>query len=152
MALNRALLRAATPIPAGAIYQDTWLSLAAVALGHLVAIKEPTIKYVRHADNVSAYAYTASLASAARRVALAPASVRARIDDLLARAARQAAAFLDMHGGALDAQDEAALRDVAGLPRMGAARMRATAVRHGLWFNSALKNIAAFLLARAREP
>ena len=50
---NRALLRAALPVPSEAIMHDWWLNLVAAATGTVEYDPTPHIHYRIHADNVS---------------------------------------------------------------------------------------------------
>ena len=51
MALNRSLLQAAHPIPAGAIMHDWWLAAVASALGSIQTAPEALVKYRQHGEN-----------------------------------------------------------------------------------------------------
>lgn len=53
MAVNRALLELALPIPDGAAYQDWWLAMVAVAFGSLQLLPEQTVLYRRHGENAT---------------------------------------------------------------------------------------------------
>jgi rhamnosyltransferase len=48
--INRALLRAAVPLPP-VVMHDWWLALCAAALGQLLYLAEPTVLYRQHAGN-----------------------------------------------------------------------------------------------------
>jgi rhamnosyltransferase len=48
---NRALLRAATPVPQ-VVMHDWWLAQCAAALGSILFVNEPTVLYRQHATNV----------------------------------------------------------------------------------------------------
>jgi glycosyltransferase involved in cell wall biosynthesis len=145
MAINRALLRAALPISHAAPYQDSWLALAAIALGRLVILPEPTIRYRRHASNTTREPFSASLNGAVKRLLGAPHSARGRLNLLIGQAARQAGAFAELYAGRVASGDERALRALAGLQQLGPLARRMALARHGLWFNSALKNLGMLL-------
>lgn len=146
MAFNRALLRAALPIRAGAAYQDWWLALAAVAFGEFIALPDVTIHYRRHGANATKDPYTESIAGMTRRLIGAPKSARERVNYLLRQAGRQAGAFVQAYGERIDSSDGAALRALSQLETMTPLARRASLVRHGLWFNSPIKNIGLLAL------
>jgi rhamnosyltransferase len=50
IALNRALLEVAVPVPVGSAH-DWWVALCAAATGRVVSMKEPTVRYRQHASN-----------------------------------------------------------------------------------------------------
>lgn len=141
MAVNRALLRAALPMPACAGYQDWWMVLVAVALGRLVVLPEVTIRYLRHGANATKDPYSASLGRMIVKLATAPSTARKRLDYLIGQAARQADGFVAAYGDRLSASDAEALRALARLPGLDPLQRRLAVVRHGLWFNSTIKNV-----------
>ena len=147
MAINRALIETALPIPKDAAYQDWWLALVATAFGELVLVPEPTIRYRRHGQSITKDPYAASLANAFRRVLKAPRTARQRLEFLIRQAGDQAAAFLDKYEARLNASDVAALRALAAIPEMNAIARRTAVIRHGLWFTWWAKNLGllAFL-------
>jgi glycosyltransferase involved in cell wall biosynthesis len=51
IAMNRALLGAAVPVPPGSMH-DWWLSLSAAAYGTILRAEPPTVRYRQHAANV----------------------------------------------------------------------------------------------------
>jgi glycosyltransferase involved in cell wall biosynthesis len=147
MAINRALIETALPIPKGAAYQDWWLALVAAAFGQLVLLPEPTIHYRRHGQSLTKDPYAASLTGAFRRMLKAPRTAHQRLDFLIRQAGAQARAFLENYEARLSAGDIAALRALASLPDLSAVARRAAVVRHGLWFTWWAKNLGllAFL-------
>jgi glycosyltransferase involved in cell wall biosynthesis len=147
MAVNRALLQRALPLPAGAAYQDWWLALVAVAFGRFVALPERTIKYRRHGANATKDPLSLSLLKDLSRFAGAPVAIRARLDYLLRQAARQARIFASRYEKSLPASDFAAMRDLGLLPDASVLAKRIWIVRHGLWFSSWFKNIGLFVFA-----
>ena len=52
MLLNRALARIAQPIPVEAVMHDHWITLCAAAMGNIIYLKESTLLYRQHANNV----------------------------------------------------------------------------------------------------
>jgi glycosyltransferase involved in cell wall biosynthesis len=146
MGVNRSLLQIALPMPAGAVYQDWWMALTAASFGKLILLPDVTIRYLRHGANATRDPYTASLGGALLRLASMPSSARRRIGDLIKQAAGQAAAFADIYETRLPPAETAALRALAELPRLNPLQRRIALVSHGIWFNSALKNIGLFAL------
>lgn len=51
--INRALARAATPLPKEAMMHDWWLALVAAALGRVAYLDEATVEYRQHDSNAS---------------------------------------------------------------------------------------------------
>ncbi len=51
--INRALVNKASPVPETAIMHDWWCALLAVSLGHIMCIKDKTVKYRQHSENVA---------------------------------------------------------------------------------------------------
>ncbi|WP_297368891.1 glycosyltransferase [Acidocella sp.] len=145
MAVNRALLRKALPLPQSAAYQDWWLALVAVAFGRFIALPDITIRYRRHGENATKDPYSLSLASAAQRLLRAPYSLHARLAYLLSQIARQTDAFVERHGQELPFQDAVALSALAGIQNLNAWPRRWTLLRHGCFFNSALKTLGLLL-------
>jgi hypothetical protein len=146
MAVNRALLELALPIPPSAPYQDWWLALVAAAFGRLVALPDRTIRYRRHAANETSSPIGSDLGAALRRALASPAAPRARLAHVVGQASRQAAAFEERFRSRLGEDDVAAMQSLAGLAEMGALTRRAEIVRHGLWFASPLKNAGLLAL------
>ncbi|MBB4198647.1 glycosyltransferase involved in cell wall biosynthesis [Rhodoblastus sphagnicola] len=147
MAVNRALLAQALPMPPGAVYQDWWMALVAIAFGQLILLPDITMRYLRHGANATKDPFTSSLSGALGRLVSAPTSARQRVQHVLGQASRQAGAFADIHAARLPADELAALKALARFPQLGPLERRLALVRHGLWFNSSLKNIGLFLLA-----
>ncbi len=147
MAINRALINAALPIPADAVYQDWWLSMVATAFGRLITRPEITILYRRHGQSVTKNPLATSLSEAVTSIIKSPVIARQRVDFLIRQAGRQAAAFLRTYENRLSAKDINALRTLTRLPSMNPIARRAAVVRHRLWFRSWMKNagLLAFL-------
>ena len=102
MAVNRALLEKALPLPDGAAYQDWWMALVAVAFGRFVALPEVTIKYRRHGENATKDPLSVTLGRRLAQVSGAVAAVRARLDYLLRQAGKQAGVFASRYEDTLD--------------------------------------------------
>lgn len=52
MLINESLLRLVRPIPPAAYMHDWWIALCACAVGHLVPVREPLVKYRKHERNI----------------------------------------------------------------------------------------------------
>ena len=146
MAVNRALLRAALPMPAAAIYQDWWLALVAISLGRLVILPEATIRYRRHIANTSKEPCSTSTIAALWQAMNAPFSLRRRLLAVICKVAPQAGSFADLYADRLSPTDLAALRALSKLPDYGPIKRRIAVVQHGLWFNTALWNLGMLVL------
>jgi glycosyltransferase involved in cell wall biosynthesis len=146
MMVNRALLDVALPIESQAAYQDWWLALVAAAFGHVGTLDATTILYRRHGCNATSDPYGHTLFGVLRRTLASPGAPRRRLEKVLAPAAVQAAAFVTRYGARLNGRDAAALRSLAKLPTLGPIQRRLAVLRHGLWFASASKNVALFVL------
>jgi glycosyltransferase involved in cell wall biosynthesis len=145
MAVNRALLEKALPLPAGAAYQDWWMALVAVAFGRFIALPEVTIKYRRHGDNATKDPLSVTLGKRLARLSGAPAAVRARLDYLLRQAGKQAGTFAARYEDTLDEASLDALRRLSAIPDAPPLIKRLWILRHGLWFSSNTKNIGLLM-------
>jgi glycosyltransferase involved in cell wall biosynthesis len=147
MAINRAILEKALPLPTDAAYQDWWIALVAVAFGRFVALPHVTIKYRRHGDNATKDPLAVTLGKRMGKLRNAPAAVRARLDYLLRQAGRQAETFATRFETTLDTENLAALRRLSALSDAPALVKRLWILRHGLWFSSYTKNIGLLIFA-----
>jgi len=145
MAVNRALLEKALPLPAGAAYQDWWMALVAVAFGRFVALPEVTIKYRRHGENATKDPLSVTLGTRLAKLSVAPTAVRARLDYLLRQAGRQAGTFAARYEDTLDEASLDALSRLSALPDGPPLAKRLWILRHGLWFSSNAKNIGLLM-------
>ena len=147
MAVNRALLQAALPVPAGFGGQDWWLALVAVAFGHIHPIRRTSILYRRHTVNFSGTPFGGTAAGALGGALRAPGAARARLRKVLFEdLAPQAAVFVDRFRDRLDDNDVEALDALAGLRGRGAIARRLTLARHRLAFASPLKTLGLYAL------
>jgi glycosyltransferase involved in cell wall biosynthesis len=146
MTFNRALIAAARPLPPKAAYQDWWLAMVAVTFGHFVAVPEATILYRRHGENATKDPYTASLMGALQRTVASPFNARRRLHYLIGQAAYQAEEFATRYADRLPASEADAVRALARLREMRPLARRYAILRHGLWFNSLLKNAGLLAL------
>ncbi len=138
--MNRALVKAVTPVPAEAVMHDWWISLIAAATGTVVFDRTPRIDYRIHGNNVS----NPREASATR--ALGETNYRAVMKQKLAVRADQAGALAPM----LESEDAAAAtlaRQFASLPQQGFVQRRLSIVRHRFLFPGIWRNLAMAIAA-----
>ncbi len=100
-----------------------------------------TIRYLRHGANATKDPYSASLGGMIAKLATAPSTAHKRLDYLIRQAARHADGFVAAYGDRLPAADAEALRALARLPNLDPLQRRLAIIRHGLWFNSTIKNV-----------
>ena len=147
MVVNRALLNLALPIPRATHTQDWWLAMVAAAFGHLIAIKDQTVRYRRHASNDSSPPAYTSMGELARNILTAPGKLKRRLEKVLyEQTTPLAGAFVERYRDQLNLHDVSALEALAGLRSRGPIRRRMDVLRHGLWFASPLKNVGFILL------
>ena len=114
--INRPLLRAAIPVPP-VVMHDWWLAQCAAALGALLYLPEPTVRYRQHGANVRGSPGVSRLAREALR---RPAAWWREGGRTLADSARQAAALAERLA-ALEATQPAEPAARALVTRYGAA-------------------------------
>lgn len=142
---NRALRQCAAPVPETARGHDWWVSLVAAALGKIAHVPEPLVLYRQHANNaVGATQWT--LGGLARNFAASGPGFIGAKKAILRGTQRQAAALLDRHGDAMRAADRQMLARFATLSERNAITRRLDVLRHGFYFEGALKNIGMFVL------
>jgi hypothetical protein len=147
MAVNRALLDIALPIPRESGGQDWWFALAATAFGQLHAIEEVSILYRRHRGNHSNGPLGRSIFEACRLSMAEPKAVRHRVQQLLFnKIAPQAAVFEARYGSRLSARDAAGLRAISTLRARGPISRRVSVIRYGLSFASMVKSFGMWVL------
>jgi glycosyltransferase involved in cell wall biosynthesis len=147
MAVNRALLDLALPIPAGVMAQDWWFALVAVAFGRIRPLNEVSILYRRHSSNVSGVPFGFSISAALQRLVVEPAAARARLQKVLyAEASPLAEIFVERFRPRLAKKDAAALTALSELRARGPVGRRLLLLRHGLRFSSILKSCVALAL------
>lgn len=135
--LNRALVRLTLPIPDGAFMHDWWIALLACTLGEATFLREPTVLYRQHGQNVVGIA-----PKVPRR--LWP---RLRYHDMRRaeweHCSKLAEALLQAHDTRLSPRDRAVLRGCVRADRRTSRLLRvATLVRHGFWHPDLRKNLA----------
>jgi hypothetical protein len=140
--VNRALVQAATPIPAAAVMHDWWLALVAAAVGHVICLPEPTVLYRQHAANrIGASGRGFSRLAGMGRLALSG-TAAARI----ANGQRQAAALLSHCDDRLSVGSRTVLEAYAHLAEHGPLTRRRLLLRHGLYTGNWLRNVGLFAL------
>ncbi len=138
--MNRALVKAVTPVPGKAVMHDWWISLIAVATGTVVFDRTPRIDYRIHGNNVS----NPREASATR--ALGETNYRAVMKRKLSVRADQAHALAQL----LESEDSAAAviaRRFANLPQQGFLQRRVSIVRNRFLFPGIWRNLAMAIAA-----
>ena len=140
MLMNRALYRAARPIPRDAAMHDHWVSLVGAAFGVLAAIDRPTVLYRRHGDNATSLRSWSLLSSVVRFAKIVSGRHLWPMRDLIG----QARAFQRAYGDRASKWRDSisALADIENRPRY--ARFAGLAA-HGVLLQGAQRNIGLFL-------
>jgi hypothetical protein len=128
--VNRALLRMAYPVPAGAMMHDWWMALVAAACGRLEYIAEPTVLYRQHASNVLGarrWHWTETLGCALRRMLGMPVP-SANLPPLCA----QARILLRHLGSRLSPENRAMVAALSELEHYGFFKKRSEVLRYKL--------------------
>ncbi len=142
MLFNRALLELARPVSPGAVMHDHWVALTASVFGRIGYVRQPTLLYRQHNDNVYG-AFHYSLPSFCRKLTEGRRLIRERFY----RNVCQAGAFLEHHREKLDPAATAMLGDFSRFPEMGFFEKRLCLIRHGIWKTGLIRNIGMLLLA-----
>lgn len=118
--VNRALYEAVGPIAAGATMHDAWVACVAAAVGRVVALHEPTVRYRQHAHNALGAREASSQLPWGGRLHRAWQALTGpnRVRPQLQATAVQAARLLERHGAQLRAEDRDFLRHYAQIPTM----------------------------------
>lgn len=119
MLADRALLRAALPLPETVVMHDWWLALTAAALGQVVPVTHPVGRYRIHEGNALG-AQRFSLLGRLRAMLAG----RSQVRNSVIAAARQAQALLDRHQGMMDGRTKRILTTTAALASAGWIRRR----------------------------
>ncbi len=147
MAMNRAMIEFALPLPDGFYDEDFWFGIVAVAFGKLVVVRQPAIRYRRHGRNASDNPFGSSSIRTLARVLSAPMAPRRRLRAILIEgSAPQAWAFYQHYKGRLAAEDAVAVQALGSLPQLGWFGRRVAVLRYRLWYASAVKNIGMMVL------
>jgi hypothetical protein len=132
--VNDALRRLVGPIPPEATMHDAWVACVAAALGLVVTLQDPTVRYRQHGRNTLG-AHQAGLHASWRH---APTRLWRTLTDFhgirrqLAAAASQAAALEARYGAQLTAADRDILHTIAQIPRMAWWTRKRTVASHYL--------------------
>jgi hypothetical protein len=136
MALNRALLQRALPVPSEAIMHDWWLALVAAAFGTVSYLPEATVDYRQHGAN----------AIGARRFGLARRPSTASMRQSLDRTFEQADALHRRFACQMGPDEAAVVEAYARLPNLSGARRRWRIARHGFWKHGFARNVALLVV------
>lgn len=155
MLINRALCELSAPMPEAARMYDTWIELAAHAFGVVGWLDEALVDHRRHGRNA-----TGGDPAGDRPAARRPWSRAARLFGNLDRQRRitegyirQARAFEQFHGAALDPGTAARLAAFAALPDQRFFARARTLWRIGAFFHDPLRALVFTALAgRRRAP
>jgi glycosyltransferase involved in cell wall biosynthesis len=131
--MNRALVKKAMPVPAGAAMHDWWCALVATTFGTVVALDEPLVFYRQHDSN------EVGAVERSRRRAISKAVRFWRREDLrvgFASASRQAGAFVSLHGQSIEPALLRRLAALAEVPSRGRLGRRVELIRHRLFGGS----------------
>jgi glycosyltransferase involved in cell wall biosynthesis len=146
---NRALYRAARPVPAEATMHDHWMALVASGLGGIAWLDEPTILYRQHGRNAIGVSSPAQ-ASLPQRIRKALSNDERHL--VMWQQSRQAEALLERCGDRMSGE---ARRSTEAYARLGATpawgrlgRLR----RGGLASPGPLRNLALLLVLLRNPP
>lgn len=128
---NRKAAELAFPVPLQAIQHDRWLALVCAWFGHIRSLPNPTLLYRQHGYN---------------QIGSSPANL-AQLDARVKAWGSQAEAFLERFGDRLNAQDYRLLEAVAGLQHLRGRERRQHILRHRLFKQGVLENLALLLFA-----
>ena len=142
MLLNRALLKAALPIPSEAVMHDHWITLVAAAFGKIVFLDEATLYYRQHDDNIYG-AFHYSPYPLFKKLLLGREKLRKRFD----RNILQAAVFGQRYAASLNQNDRELLATLADWPSLGFFARRKLLIQYGIFKSGFLRNIGMFFLA-----
>lgn len=138
MLFNAALREKAGAVPLRALMHDAWLIIVAAAFGHIGFVDEPLYLYRQHGENVLGATDTGAR-HFMKRAREGASAFRAR----LAENADEASAFVERFG----AESPQSAKALSTLPSCGWAERRFRIVRHGLFKQGLLRNLALLLLA-----
>lgn len=148
MLVNRTLLNAARPVPAGVLMYDHWFAQVAATVGHMAFIDRPTVLYRQHGGNVVGVE-PAGLVRFLRSIART--MLTADVLKVLSAYSRHAAVLDERFGGGLDPARRRQLQALAGVWRLPRHRRMAHLLRAGLRKPSIAGNVAMALLL-LRDP
>ena len=138
MLFNGALREKAGAVPPRALMHDAWLILVAAAFGHIGFVNEPLYLYRQHGENVLG-ATDSGARHFGKRAGEGVAAFRAR----LAKNAEEASAFVERFGE----ESPPSAKALSTLPACGWVERRFRIIRHGLFKQGLLRNLALLLFA-----
>lgn len=131
-AFNRAAAQQAFPLPQDAIEHDRWLALVCAWFGHIHTLPHPLLLYRQHAGNQIGAAAAYSLRS---------------LEGRIQAWSRQAEVFLHRFGDELSAEDYRLVAALAELRHLQGWARRQHILRHRLFKQGLLGNLALLLFA-----
>ncbi|MFA6917103.1 MAG: glycosyltransferase family 2 protein [Parachlamydiales bacterium] len=142
MFCNRALVMQASPLPKEALMHDWWIALVAAGIGKIGVIDKQTLSYRQHENNTLGAIKFGTMEH-----------IRAsmdRIKELSEKKQLQAKTFKQRYYNLLNPKDQEVLDIYLSLNTMGFIRSRWNILRHGLWKQGLLRQLAA--LAYVKQP
>jgi glycosyltransferase involved in cell wall biosynthesis len=140
--INRALARAACPIPSEALMHDWWLALVASAFGRLEAVPDQTVLYRQHSRNrLGATRYDWRYVMRYAKDALCQGAVT----QWRHTTQPQAAEFLRRYAGRLQPSQQAMVAAFANLEKAGFFGRRLQVVKYGFFKTGPLRNLGWLL-------
>lgn len=130
-AFNRTAAEMAFPLPQQAMQHDRWLALVCALLGKVRALPQPMLFYRQHGEN---------------QIGAKPGSW-VGLDSRVEAWSLQADAFLQQFGDRLGADDYRLAEAIAGLRHMHGWERRQHILRHRLFKQGMLENLALLLFA-----
>ncbi|MDD3242499.1 MAG: glycosyltransferase family 2 protein [Eubacteriales bacterium] len=138
---NRALAQRLAAVPDDFVMHDWWIMLVAAAFGRIVPLRQATMLYRQHGDNVVGAAQAVRTPGFVLEKILHGGGVR----EALYGSCRQAGAFEKTYGDALDPQQRELLQAYAHIPNMSKpARVRAI-FRLKTWKNGFARRTAQLI-------
>lgn len=129
---NASLRRAALPISKDCMMHDWWLALVAAAFGEIAELREPTVLYRQHGQNVLG-ARALGLWTALARFLSSPGESLDRTYSLLERTQCQARAFADRYASRLPPETAAVLHGYGHLSQRPLLARKLFMVRNRIW-------------------
>lgn len=140
MMINQALLKAALPIPRGAIMHDWWFALVASAVGHIAYINKGTIKYRQHSRNLLGARSPGAVELLKKLVT----EYRNKRKCLLAPQTVQAQCLLERLSGKICEEDENMVRGFSNIRKTSFFQKRYFMLKYRIWENRVYRNIYIF--------
>lgn len=140
--INRALLKAAMPIPASIVMHDWWLGLNASALGHVGTVNEATMLYRQHGGNdtgAKKYGFISYLKRALDK------KQKKKISENIQKRFKQAKSLLEKHKTNLNSDQIATIEAFIKMQNASFFHKRFLMAKHGLYKHGFLRNTIEFL-------